>query len=253
VGRAVCIDASHLVLAGQSMLRAAQAASLWHGQVHIAEGPSVRHGQDSPSPPCYRGWREVQRYIAEGPAHLVAQHGRDFATGAALLAAVVAGAPIGDVPAFVVARTDGGGGGGGGTEDAAGGPCVSPGAVELLLRELAALPLNKVLGISCCTATTPNTKAACVTTHTRSMRLFCCHLAAIAARAQSSLNPWLIAPADVCPMWAVPLQVVSGAAPAQGSGLPLLAARLCFLLLLVPPAAWDAIPNEQVATTALQS
>ena len=44
------------------------------------------------------------------------------------------------------------------------------------------------------------------------------------------------------------LQVVSTAAPAQGSGLPLLAARLCFLLLLVPPAAWDAVPDEQVAT-----
>ena len=45
-------------------------------------------------------------------------------------------------------------------------------------------------------------------------------------------------------------QVVSAAAPAQGSGLPLLAARLCFLLLLVPPAAWDAIPDEQVVTAA---
>ena len=93
----------------------------------------------------------MQRYIAEGPAHLVAQHGRDFATGAALLAAVVAGAPIGDVPAFIAARTDGGGGGGGGgaatdggSEVEAGGPCVSPGAVELLLREVAALPLNQV-------------------------------------------------------------------------------------------------------------
>lgn len=94
----------------------------------------------------------MQRYIAEGPAHLVAQHGRDFATGAALLSAVVAGAPVTDVPAFIAARTDGGSGGspdcgdaaGGGGELAAGGPCVSPGAVELLLRELAALPLNQV-------------------------------------------------------------------------------------------------------------
>lgn len=42
--------------------------------------------------------------------------------------------------------------------------------------------------------------------------------------------------------------MVSGAAPAQGSGLPLLAARICFLLLLVPSAAWDAIPDEQVVT-----
>lgn len=121
--------------------------------------PTQTHGSF-----CYRGWREVQRYIAEGPAHLVAQHGRDFATGAALLSAVVAGAPIGDVPAFIAARTDGGGGGSGdsggaaegGGEIAAGGPCVSPGAVELLLREVAALPLNQVLGmslrISCCTA-----------------------------------------------------------------------------------------------------
>ena len=95
----------------------------------------------------------MQRYIAEGPAHLIAQHGRDFATGASLLAAVVAGAPIRDVPAFIAARTDGGGtssGGGGGAagsggEVVGGGPCVSPGAVQLMLRELAALPLTQVL------------------------------------------------------------------------------------------------------------
>jgi hypothetical protein len=53
--------------------------------------------------------------------------------------------------------------------------------------------------------------------------------------------------ADIHQKWTSSLQVVSAAAPAQGSGLPLLAARLCFLLLLVPPAAWDAIPDEQVA------
>lgn len=82
--------------------------------------------------------------------HLIAQHGRDFPTGAALLAAVVAEAPIKDVAAFISARTDGGGSGGGekdaggGGESSGGGPCVSPGAVQLLLAELAAQPLNQV-------------------------------------------------------------------------------------------------------------
>ena len=36
--------------------------------------------------------------------------------------------------------------------------------------------------------------------------------------------------------------MVAGAAPALGSGLPLLAARLVFLLLLVAPAAWSTLP-----------
>ena len=91
-----------------------------------------------PSP--VRGWRDVQRYLAEGPAHLISAHGRAFASGAALLAAAVAGGPIAAVPAFIAARTDGAGGGGG----ASSGTCVSPLAVEALLAELRAQPLFQV-------------------------------------------------------------------------------------------------------------
>jgi hypothetical protein len=126
-----------------SVPHAAKAANLWHGQVQVA--PWSGETKTSIVLLACRGWRDVQRYIAEGPAHLIAEHGHDFATGALLLAAVVANAPIGDVPAFIAARTDGGSGGGETEGVADGGPCVSPGAVELLLRELAALPLNQVL------------------------------------------------------------------------------------------------------------
>lgn len=82
-----------------------------------------------------RGWRDVQRYLAEGLPHLITRHGAEFDSGAALLSAAVAAAPIAQVPAFVAARTDGGENGGG--------PCVSPQAVEALLNEQSALPLSK--------------------------------------------------------------------------------------------------------------
>jgi len=77
----------------------------------------------------------VQRYLAEGLPHLITRHGAEFDSGAALLSAAVAAAPIAQVPAFVAARTDGG--------EHGGGPCVSPQAVEALLNELSALPLSK--------------------------------------------------------------------------------------------------------------
>lgn len=83
----------------------------------------------------------MQRYLEEGLPHLVTQHGRDFGSGAALLAAAVSGAPIRHAPAFIAARTDGDGGGG---------PCVNPQAVEALLTELAAVPLTQVGLLSLC-------------------------------------------------------------------------------------------------------